>query len=165
MALPIEDYAIVGDTETAALIGRDGSVDWLCLPRFDSPACFAALLGDESHGRWLLGPVGAAETTRRYVGHSAVLETTHRTATGTVRVVDAMPVNDGRADLVRQVVGVEGTVRVRHEWIVRFGYGRIRPWVRRTDVHGTRVISAVAGPAGPPRRSRRSGCGCGPSGA
>jgi GH15 family glucan-1,4-alpha-glucosidase len=146
MPLPIEDYAIVGDTETAALIGRDGSVDWLCLPRFDSPACFAALLGDESHGRWLLGPAGEAESTRRYVGHSAVLETTHRTATGTIRVIDAMPVNDGRADLVRRVFGVEGTVRMRHEWIVRFGYGRISPWVRRVDVHGTRVISAVAGP-------------------
>ncbi|HET6653370.1 MAG TPA: glycoside hydrolase family 15 protein [Nocardioides sp.] len=146
MPLPIEDYAIVGDTETAALIGRDGSVDWLCLPRFDSPACFAALLGDESHGRWLLGPADEAVSTRRYVGHSAVLETTHRTATGSVRVVDAMPVNDGRADLVRRVTGVEGTVRMRHEWIVRFGYGRISPWVRRVDVHGTRVISAVAGP-------------------
>ncbi len=146
MALPIEDYAIVGDTETAALIGRDGSVDWLCLPRFDSPACFAALLGDESHGRWLLGPAGEAESTFRYVGHSAVLETTHRTPTGTVRVVDAMPVNDGRADLVRRVVGVEGTVRMRHEWVVRFGYGRIRPWVRRTEAHGTPVLSAIAGP-------------------
>ncbi len=146
MPLPIEDYAIVGDTETAALIGRDGSVDWLCLPRFDSPACFAALLGDKSHGRWLLGPADEAESTRRYVGHSAVLETTHRTATGTVRVIDAMPVNDGRADLVRRVFGVEGTVRMRHEWIVRFGYGRISPWVSRVDVHGTRVISAVAGP-------------------
>ena len=146
MPLPIEDYAVVGDTGTAALIGRDGSVDWLCLPRFDSPACFAALLGDESHGRWLLGPAGEYTSERRYVGHSAVLETTYTTDTGKVRVVDAMPINDNRADLVRQVFGLEGTVTMRHEWRVRFDYGRIRPWVHRADMHGTQVISAVAGP-------------------
>jgi GH15 family glucan-1,4-alpha-glucosidase len=146
MPLPIEDYAVVGDTGTAALIGRDGSVDWLCLPRFDSPACFAALLGDEQNGRWLIGPVEEAETSRRYVGHTAVLETTYTTGTGTVRVLDVMPIGDRRADLVRRVTGVEGTVRMRHEWVVRFGYGRIRPWVHRADNHGTEVITAVAGP-------------------
>jgi GH15 family glucan-1,4-alpha-glucosidase len=147
MALPIEDYAVVGDTGTAALIGADGSVDWLCLPRFDSPACFAALLGDPSHGRWLLGPAGEViACARRYVGRSAVLETTYTTATGTVRVVDAMPVNDDRADLVRQVTGIEGAVRMRHEWVVRFDYGRVRPWVHRASDHGTEVITAVAGP-------------------
>jgi GH15 family glucan-1,4-alpha-glucosidase len=146
MPLPIEDYAVVGDTGTAALIGRDGSVDWLCLPRFDSPACFAALLGDEQNGRWLIGPADEAETSRRYVGHTAVLETTYTTDTGTVRVLDVMPIGDRRADLVRQVTGVEGTVRMRHEWVVRFGYGRIRPWVHRADNHGTEVITAVAGP-------------------
>ncbi len=146
MPLPIEDYAVVGDTGTAALIGRDGSVDWLCLPRFDSPACFAALLGDEQNGRWLIGPAGEAETSRRYVGHTAVLETTYTTDTGTVRVLDVMPIGDRRADLVRRVTGVEGTVRMRHEWVVRFGYGRIRPWVHRADNHGTEVITAVAGP-------------------
>ncbi len=147
MALPIEDYAVVGDTGTVALIGRDGSVDWLCLPRFDSPACFAALLGDPDNGRWLLGPIGDdVECSRRYVGHSAILESTYTTGTGTVRVIDAMPINDDRADLVRRVIGLEGTVRMRHEWVVRFDYGRIRPWVRRADNHGTPVITAVAGP-------------------
>ena len=146
MPLPIEDYAVVGDTGTAALIGRDGSVDWMCLPRFDSPACFAALLGDESHGRWLLGPAGEFRCERRYVGHSSVLETTYTTDTGTVVVVDAMPINDGRADLVRQVQGLEGTVTMRHEWRVRFDYGRIRPWVHRSELFGAEVINAVAGP-------------------
>ena len=146
MALPIEDYAVLGDNGTAALIGRDGSVDWLCLPRFDSPASFAALVGGPENGRWLLGPVDVAECSRRYVGHSTVLESTYTTSTGTVRVVDVMPVNDGRADLVRRVVGVEGTVRMRHEWLVRFGYGSIRPWVHRDRTHGVEVITAVAGP-------------------
>ena len=147
MPLPIEDYAILGDTGTAALVGRDGSVDWLCLPRFDSPACFAALLGGPEHGRWLLGPVdGSATSTRRYVDHSAALETTYTTDTGRVTVMDVMPISDHRADVVRRVTGVEGTVRMRHEWIVRMGYGRVRPWVRREDMHGEKVISAVAGP-------------------
>lgn len=146
MALPIEDYAVLGDNGTAALVGRDGSVDWLCLPRFDSPACFAALVGGPENGRWLIGPVDRAECSRRYVGHSSVLETTYTTDTGTVRVVDVMPVNDGRADLVRRVTGVEGTVRMRHEWLVRFGYGKIRPWVHRATTHGEEVITAVAGP-------------------
>jgi GH15 family glucan-1,4-alpha-glucosidase len=146
MALPIEDYAVLGDNGTAALVGRDGSVDWLCLPRFDSPACFAALVGGPENGRWLLGPVERAEASRRYVGHSSVLETTYTTETGTVRVVDVMPVNDGRADLVRRVTGVAGTVRMRHEWLVRFGYGKIRPWVHRATSHGEEVITAVAGP-------------------
>ena len=146
MALPIEDYAVLGDSGTAALVGRDGSVDWLCLPRFDSPACFAALLGGPENGHWLIGPTGEATTQRRYIGHSSVLETTYTTDTGRVRVVDVMPVNDGRADLVRTVTGLEGSVRMRHEWAVRFGYGRIRPWVHRADAHGTEVITAVAGP-------------------
>ncbi|HEX8973721.1 glycoside hydrolase family 15 protein [Oryzihumus sp.] len=147
MALPIEDYALLGDTGTAALVGRDGSVDWLCLPRFDSPACFAALLGTPEHGRWLLGPVGAARTTRRYLGSSFVLETTHETDTGVVRVTDVMPLGDGRADIVRRVEGVSGTVRVRHEWVVRFSYGKVRPWVtRHKDDHGDEWISAIAGP-------------------
>ena len=147
MALPIEDYAVLGDTSTAALVGRDGSVDWLCLPRFDSPACFAALLGGPENGRWLLGPVEEpVECKRRYIGHTAVLESTYTTSTGTVRVLDVMPVNDGRADLVRRIEGVEGTVRMRHEWVVRLGYGKIRPWVHRTENHGLEVITAVAGP-------------------
>jgi GH15 family glucan-1,4-alpha-glucosidase len=148
MALPIEDYAVLGDTGTAALVGKDGSVDWLCLPRFDSHACFAALLGGPEHGRWLLGPTedeGAA-CRRRYVGDSAVLETTWTTDTGCVVVLDVMPLGDGRADIVRRIVGVEGEMAIRHEWVVRFGYGKVRPWVRRQEAHGVEVITAVAGP-------------------
>jgi len=150
MALPIEDYAVLGDTGTAALVGRDGSIDWLCLPRFDSPACFAALVGSRDNGRWLLGPVGPARTTRRYVGNSFVLETTHETPTGVVRITDFMPIGDGRADVVRRVEGVSGTVRIRHEWVVRFAYGKVRPWVsRRADdpeIGSGEMISAIAGP-------------------
>jgi GH15 family glucan-1,4-alpha-glucosidase len=147
MALPIEDYAVLGDTATAALVGRNGSVDWLCLPRFDSPACFAALLGTPEHGRWLIGPVGRATTTRRYRDDSLVLETTHETDTGVVKVTDLMPLRDGRADILRRVVGISGTVRVQHQWVVRFGYGKVRPWVRRRlDGSGNEVISAIAGP-------------------
>jgi len=144
---PIADYAVIGDTETAALVSRGGSVDWLCLPRFDSPACFAALLGDPGHGRWLLGPAGEARSTRRYRGHSTVLETVHETDDGAVRVVDLMPVGDGRADLVRVVEGLRGRVDLVHEWVVRPGYGSILPWVsRRTTPEGEEVLTAVAGP-------------------
>jgi GH15 family glucan-1,4-alpha-glucosidase len=146
MALPISDYALLGDTRTAALVGCNGSVDGLCLPRFDSPACFAALLGDESNGHWLIGPAGEHEVSRRYIGDSVALETTYTTPTGVVRVVDVMPTGDDRADIVRRVVGVEGTVTLRHEWVVRFGYGKIRPWVTRQMTHGEQVITAVAGP-------------------
>ena len=146
MALRIEDYAVIGDTATAALVGRDGSVDWLCLPRFDAPACFAALLGTEENGRWLIGPEGEHTSTRRYVDDTAVLETTFTTDTGTVRLVDVMPLGDQRADIVRRVVGVRGTVRMQHEWVVRPSYGKVRPWVTRQRVHGEEVIEAVAGP-------------------
>ena len=146
MALPIEDYAVLGDTRTAALVGRDGSVDWLCLPRFDSPACFAALLGDPGNGRWLIGPADEARCSRRYIGNSAALESTYTTDTGTVRVIDIMPVGDSRADIVRRIVGVDGTVRMRHEWIVRLSYGKIRPWVTRGKVGEQKLIMAVAGP-------------------
>ena len=142
MACRIEDYAVLGDLGTAALVGIDGSVDWLCLPRFDSPACFAALLGTPDHGRWLLVPDGEYAVTRRYLPDSFVLETTYTTAEGVVQVLDAMPAADGRADVVRQVNGLRGSVRMRHEWVVRFGYGKVRPWVHRIfDHHGTaRVI-------------------------
>src|SRR5512140_2677602 len=99
MPLRIEDYALIGDTQTAGLVGRDGSIDWLCMPRFDSPACFAALLGDASHGRWLIAPDGAPATvTRRYSGRTLVLETDFRTATGAVRIVDCMPPRDHTVD-------------------------------------------------------------------
>jgi GH15 family glucan-1,4-alpha-glucosidase len=146
---PIEDYAVIGDMETCALVSRAGSVDWLCLPRYDSPACFAALLGTTENGHWLLGPKGEARSTRRYIGDTFVLETTHETDTGVVRVVDLMPTSDDRADIVRVVEGVRGTVRMRHEWVVRFSYGKITPWVSRhhdRDRQREPLISAVAGP-------------------
>jgi GH15 family glucan-1,4-alpha-glucosidase len=150
--LLIEDHAVVGDLHTMALIARDGSVDWLCLPRFDSAACFAAILGDEDNGRWQLCPKGLADgvvlrTARRYVEGTLVLETEWETATGVVRLVDAMPVRDGRADLVRRVVGVRGTVDMAMRLTIRFGYGRDVPWVHRThDAEGREGLLAVAGP-------------------
>ena len=148
---PIEEYAVLGDLGTAALVSRRGSIDWLCLPRFDSHACFAALLGTPEHGRWLLGPADEdAVSTRRYVDGSFVLETVHRTPTGAVRVTDLMPIADGRADVLRRVEGLEGSVRMVHEWVLRLGYGMTRPWVtRRLDEREGRtdhVISAIAGP-------------------
>src|SRR3954464_7561259 len=130
MPLPLEDYAFLSEMESGELVGKDGSIDWLSFPRFDSPACFAALLGGPEHGRWLLGPADPSATcSRRYVENSAVLESTYSTDTGRVVVLDLMPVGDNRADLVRRVIGVEGTVRMQHEWVVRLGYGKIRPWV------------------------------------
>ncbi|TDU03560.1 GH15 family glucan-1,4-alpha-glucosidase [Streptomyces sp. 846.5] len=139
----IEDYALIGDLQTAALVGRDGSIDWLCLPRFDSPTCFAALLGGEEHGGWRLAPEGAEEcTSRSYVGDSLVLETVWETDTGTVKVIDFMPQRDHTPDVMRIVVGVSGCVRMHAEMRLRFDYARVVPWMRRTDHH--RV--AVAGP-------------------
>lgn len=144
---PIEDYALIGDTETAALVSRAGSIDWLCLPKFDSSACLAALLGGPDFGRWLLGPVASASTTRRYLGDTTVLETIHTLDTGSVRVVDFMPFGDGRADVIRLVEGISGRVELVHEWTLRPGYGGIVPWVaRRTDRDGVEVLTAVAGP-------------------
>jgi GH15 family glucan-1,4-alpha-glucosidase len=146
MALPIEDYALIGDRHTAALVGKDGSIDWLCLPRFDSPACFTALLGTPDHGRWLLAPTEEFEVSRRYIEGSTVLETTFTTESGEVTLVDLMPSGDQRADVVRQVTGVRGTVAMEHEWVVRPGYGASRPWVRRYTVEGDEVITAISGP-------------------
>ncbi|QKE84866.1 glycoside hydrolase family 15 protein [Arthrobacter sp. NEB 688] len=147
MTTPIAEYALLGDTEGAALVSRHGAVDWLCLPRFDSPACFAAVLGTDDNGRWFLGPVEEATATRAYREHSFVLDTVHETATGRVRVTDLMPFGDGRADLVRVVEGLEGEVPMLHEWVVRTGYGKVLPWVSRTqDCDGATVIRAVAGP-------------------
>src|SRR6478736_135772 len=146
MALPIEDYALVGDRRSGALVGRNGSVDWLCLPRFDSAACFAGLLGTDEHGHWQLCPVDEYDVRRRYVEASAVLATTFNTATGEVTLTDAMPRGDGRSDLVRRVDGVRGTVRMRHEWMVRLDYGATAPWVRRQRLHGEVVITAIGGP-------------------
>ncbi len=139
----IEDYALLGDLHTAVLVSREGSMDWCCFPRFDSPACFAALLGTPDHGRWLIAPdKECIETTRRYRGDTLILETEHRTEDGVVRVIDFMPVRDQAADIVRIVEGVEGTVTMESELKIRFDYGQVAPWVRRVD--HTRL--AVAGP-------------------
>src|SRR5689334_22730060 len=146
MALPIEDYALIGDRHTAALVGKDGSIDWLCLPRFDSSACFAALLGTPDHGRWLLAPMGDFEVSRRYLDGSTVLETTFTTETGQVVMVDLMPTGDKRADVLRQVTGTLGTVRMEHEWVVRTDYGLSTPWIRRYEDGGNPLITAISGP-------------------
>ena len=139
----IEDYALIGDTITAALVGRDGSIDWLCVPRFDSGACFAALLGGPEHGRWLIAPATPAiRTARRYRDDTLVLETDHETDGGAVTVIDCMPLHAERADIVRVVVGRRGRVRMRMELVIRFDYGAVVPWVRRLD--GT--LGAIAGP-------------------
>jgi GH15 family glucan-1,4-alpha-glucosidase len=143
MALPIEDYAIIGDTHTAALVSREGSIDWLCLPRFDSPACFAALLGEGRHGRWLIAPAGGVRSVqRRYRSDSLVLETEFRTSTGTVRLVDCMPPRHDDPDVARVVEGISGRVRMRMELVIRFDYGSVVPWVRQRDG----ALQAVAGP-------------------
>jgi len=144
MALHIEDYALIGDCETAALVGRDGSIDWLCLPRFDSDACFAALLGTREHGRWQIAPRDLqAHVTRRYRPDTLILETTFETADGAVTLIDFMPVHDGHCDVIRLVVGKRGRVEMHTELILRFGYGSIVPWVTRLE-DGT--LRAIAGP-------------------
>jgi GH15 family glucan-1,4-alpha-glucosidase len=143
MASRIEDYAMVGDLQTAALVGADGSVDWLCFPRFDSPACFAALLGEDANGRWRIAPTSGGRCTgRRYIGHTLVLETVWETPNGTVRVVDCMPPRDAAPDLVRVVEGVSGRVEVTSALRIRFDYGRTVPWVA---IQG-REVRAIAGP-------------------
>ncbi|MFJ8052281.1 glycoside hydrolase family 15 protein [Streptomyces luteogriseus] len=139
----IEDYALIGDEQTAALVGTDGSVDWLCLPRFDSAACFARMLGDEDNGYWRIAPVGADRCTRRaYRRDTLVLDTEWETEQGSVRVTDLMPQRDRAPDLVRVVEGLDGEVTLHSVLKLRFDYGSIIPWVRRADGH--RV--AVAGP-------------------
>ena len=147
----IEDYALVGDLLTAALVGRDGSLDWLCLPRFDSPACFAALLGDENNGRWRIAPADAFTGTdadesvtvrRRYRGDSLVLETEWETATGRATVVDFMPRRDGAPSVVRIVEGHSGTVDLRMDLRLRFEYGSVVPWMHRVDGQ----LTGIAGP-------------------
>ncbi len=145
MGLRIEDYALIGNTRTAALVGRDGSIDWLCMPRFDSGACFAALLGDRENGRWLLAPRGKIRKVRRHYRESTlVLETEFETSEGVVAISDFMPIQESgyQVDLVRVVEGRKGTVSMRMEAVFRFDYGSIVPWVRRRD-HG---LSAIAGP-------------------
>ncbi|GAA2924680.1 glycoside hydrolase family 15 protein [Streptomyces enissocaesilis] len=139
----IEDYALIGDLQTAALVGRDGSIDWLCLPRFDSAACFAALLGDEENGHWRIAPSGGGPCTRRsYRGNSLILESVWETGSGTVKVTDFMPQRDQAPDVVRIVEGLSGAVSMRSTLRLRFDYGNVVPWMRRTNGH--RV--AIAGP-------------------
>jgi len=134
MASRIEDYAVIGNGETMALVGLDGSIDWLCWPRFDSPACFAALLGDRDNGRWLIAPTGeGAHVSRRYRQDTMILETTFETAEGAVAVTDFMVYRGGGADLVRRVRGLRGKVPMRTELVVRFDYGATAPWVHRDD--------------------------------
>jgi GH15 family glucan-1,4-alpha-glucosidase len=145
MANRIEDYALIGDCETAALVGRGGSIDWLCWPRFDSDACFAALLGEPENGRWLIAPRDndGVETSRRYKGDTLILETTFETPDGAVKITDFMPPRHGASDIVRLVTGLRGSVAMRTELEIRFGYGATVPWVRTLD---RETLQAVAGP-------------------
>ncbi|MFC5928673.1 glycoside hydrolase family 15 protein [Cryobacterium melibiosiphilum] len=164
MALNIEDYALISDCHTAALVGRDGSIDWLCLPRYDSASMFGALLGDPNHGRWQLAPTSALTTdaaappagttaTRAYRGTTFILTTVWTTPAGRVEVTDFMPHGNGRADVVRRVRGISGTVEMTQDLRIRFGYATSVPWVRQLDhsegaspgPHGHGLI-AVAGP-------------------
>jgi GH15 family glucan-1,4-alpha-glucosidase len=143
MPLRIEDYALIGDCHTAALVGSDGSIDWLCVPRFDSGACFAALLGGPEHGRWRIGPSGKGTAVRRrYREGTLILETEFETDAGCVRLTDFMPASRTRFDVVRIIEGVRGRVELSMELIVRFDYGSIMPWVRRCGD----VLAFTAGP-------------------
>ena len=147
MALNIEDYALISDCHSAALVGRDGSIDWLCLPRYDSASMFGALLGDENDGRWLLAPADTTATaTRGYQGDTFVLSTVWTTTTGQVEVLDFMPHGDCRADLVRRVRGISGTVHMTQDLRIRFGYATIMPWVRQLKGESVGGLVAIAGP-------------------
>ena len=144
MAERIEDYAIVGDLQTVALIGRSGSVDWLCLPRFDSGSVFSALLGSSEHGHWLIAPAsGGHATERRYREDTLILESEWQTDTGRVRVIDFMPQRETKPDIVRIVECLEGHVEMRTELVMRFDYGSALPWVRHVDEE---TLVAIAGP-------------------
>lgn len=145
MSKPIEDYGFIGNMVSGALVARDGSIDWLCLPRFDADACFAALLGGPEHGRWQIAPVGdVRRVERRYRPGTAILETTFETDDGKVTLIDFMPFTDDEqfVDLIRLVRGDAGRMQLRMQLIMRFGYGRLVPWVRRQD-YG---LSAIVGP-------------------
>ena len=145
LAMPsaIEDYALIGDCETAALVARDGSLDWLCLPRFDSGACFAALLGNSENGRWQISPIGNAKVRRRYRPRTLILETEFETETGTVTLIDFMPLRSGNPEIVRMVRCDRGSVRMRMDLVIRFDYGRTVPWVTRQH---DGALRAIAGP-------------------
>ncbi|MEH6781020.1 MAG: glycoside hydrolase family 15 protein [Rhodoglobus sp.] len=152
MALPIEDYALIGDCQTAALVGIDGSIDWLCFPRFDSASMFGALLGNEDHGRWLVAPRASVDApatvtvTRKYQTNTFILVTTWVTEEGEVEVIDFMPHGNRRADVVRRIRGVRGTVSMYTELLIRFGYATALPWLHQAPEAGGHAIIAVAGP-------------------
>ena len=144
MSTPLEDYALIGDCETAALVSREGSIDWLCWPRFDSPACFASLLGNSDHGRWLIAPIDEQpRITRQYRGDTLILETHFETADGAATLVDFMPPRGAHSDIVRLVRGERGRLRMRMELVLRFDYGRAVPWVTRLP---DGALRAIAGP-------------------
>lgn len=149
MASRIEDYALLSDLHTGALVGRDGSIDWLCFPRFDSPSVFTALLGTSDHGRWLMAPAHpeASVSHRRYVGRTFVLETVWETPGGSARIIDFMPLGDRRASIVRRVEGLRGSVEFAQNITIRPVYGKVLPWVRR--VHGADGKAAIVAVAGP----------------
>lgn len=153
MALRIEEYGLIGDTHTAALVGRDGSIDWLCVPRFDSAACFGHLLGERDHGYWRIAPASSQKpgegepvlaTRRRYIGDSLVLESEFDLPSGSVRVTDCMPLKEANPTIVRLVECLSGSVDMRMDLEIRFGYGSVVPWVRRIDGQ----LVAIAGPDG-----------------
>src|SRR5271169_6846417 len=143
MPSKIEDYAMLGDCETSALVARNGSVDWLCWPRFDSNACFAALLGTRDHGRWLIATQEQARVTRRYRPNTLILETHFETADGAATLVDFMPFRAEHSEIVRLVVGTRGKLKMHTELVLRFGYGAVVPWVTRLE---NGALRAIAGP-------------------
>ncbi len=141
MSNRIEDYGLIGDCETAALVGRDGSIDWLCWPAFDSDACFAALLGGHEHGRWLIAPAEEVKkTSRRYRDDTLILETRFETADGAVDLIDFMPPRGDASDVVRLVRGVSGRVKLRMQLVIRFGFGADIPWVKKNP-NGTGLLA------------------------
>src|SRR5580698_10631702 len=137
----IEDYALIGDCASAALVGRNGSIDWLCWPRFDSEACFAALLGSREHGRWLIEPRSNARITRHYRPNTLVLETHFETPDGAATLVDFMPQSVPHSTIVRLVIGTRGQLKMHTELILRFGYGAVVPWVSRVENGAFRAIA------------------------
>jgi GH15 family glucan-1,4-alpha-glucosidase len=161
MSLPIQDYALIGDLHTAALVGRDGSIDWLCLPRFDSEACFAGLLGEDRHGHWRIAPPGGnSRVQRRYRPDTLVLETEFTVDSGTARLVDCMPPRESDPVLVRMIEGVSGTVDLRMTLTAAFEYGSAEPRVlRHAGAH--RIVAGsetlwLSGPGAPRSPSSRS---------
>src|SRR6202140_4620144 len=139
----IEDYAMIGDCHTAALVSKEGSIDWLCVPSFDSPACFAALLGTTENGHWSISPAEPIRAIRRrYRDGSLILETEFETENGSAMLTDCMIPRDGMPELLRVVTGTRGQIRMKLELVIRFDYGSVVPWVRGTETG----ISAIAGP-------------------